>query len=169
MGTRVVFPADMIEFGGLKVAMQNSLSDAIDTVATRKKLYAGTFWTPAVRTANGASDITGFAGTQFLLVQYNITAVTITSGALNLAIQKFLPDGTSLQNICNHAITTTGHHLVQVNGLPNLSTTTITAFNQWGPVADTIYHGPWGDKIRFQIQGTGTFSINFSAYFWAFG
>lgn len=166
MSTKIEFPADLQEFGGLKVSMQNALADTIDGVQSKRKVVSGTVRanTGAI-TANAVFEVTGLAGTSLLLLQYDINAVTITSGTLSFVVGRLLPDGVNWQAICNHNITTTGLSIVEVHAQPSTAPTAPVAYNEWGAAADTIYHGPWNDTVRLRVFGSGTFSVAFGSFF----
>lgn len=168
MSTKIDFPADLQEFGGLKVSMQNALADTIDGVQSKRKVVSGTVRanTGAI-TSNAVFPVTGLAGTSLLLVQYELSALTITSGTLSFVVQRLLPDGVNWQAICNHAITTTGLSIIQVHAQPSTEPTAPVAYNEWGAAADTIYHGPWNDSIRLRVFGSEVFSVAFSSFFFA--
>lgn len=166
MSTKIDFPADLQEFGGLKVSMQNALSDTIDGVQSKRKVVTGTIRanTGAI-TSNAVYPVTGLAGTSLLLVQYELSALTITSGTLSFIVSRLLPDGVNWQAICNHVITTTGLSIVQVHAQPSTAPTAPIAYSEYGAAADTIYHGPWNDSIRLRVFGSATFSVAFSSFF----
>lgn len=168
MTIAVQFPADMQEFGGLKVAMQNSLSNSVDSITAYRKVVSGTFHASATRTANGAWNITGLAGTTHLSVMYDITALTITSGTLAFVVQRLLPDGVSWHAICNQNITATGKWLVQTQAAfwaTASGSTAPQAYSEYGAAGSTIYNGPWNDSCRLHISGTGVYSVTFSAHY----
>ena len=168
MSTAIAIPASLLEFGGLKVSMQNALADTIDGVQSKRKVVSGTVRanTGAV-TANAVYPVTGLAGTSLLLLQYEINAVTISSGTLSFITSRLLADGVNWQCICNHVITTTGLSIIQVHAEASTAPTAPAAYSEYGAAADTIYHGPWNDTVRLRVFGSAVYSVSFGAFFYA--
>lgn len=156
MGKKLEIPADLLEFGGLKVAMQNSLSYLIDTVGVRGNVVKGNLWNAATVTANQAQTMTNVSGGSYMLVRWNVTAVTISSGSLFLLVEKRLPNDTNWITMLSRPITTTEHYLAQFSAIPNADSDLIqvTSF----PTTNTVLNGPW-DAARCQVYGTGTYSV----------
>lgn len=160
MGSKIEIPASLLEFGGLKVAMQNSLSYLIDTVGVRGNVIKGNLWNAATVTANTSQTMANVSGGAYLLVSWNITAVTITSGQLFILIEKRLPNDTNWTAVLSRQITTTEFRMAQVSAQPDSTSAllTVTPF----PTVNTVYNGPW-DAVRMQVYGTDTYSVTLSA------
>lgn len=156
MGNKIEIPAALLEFGGLKVSMQNSLSYLIDTVATRGRIGKGTLWNAATLTANANVAMNNVDGGKYLLVRWNVTSVTITNGNLFLLIEKRLPNEANWTTVLSRPITTTEHFMAQVSAVPD-ATSRLIAVSSF-PATDTVFNGPW-DALRAQVYGTGSYSI----------
>lgn len=142
--------------GGLKVSLADALDSDVDSIGVRGRVVTGTLRDNATVTSNSSWIMTNVAGGKYMLVRWQVTAVTITSGTLNLLVEKALPNGTSWQTILNHAITTTEHKIAQFSATPDAASALLTQSSF--PTADTVYNGPW-DTVRVQLYGSGVFSV----------
>ncbi len=160
MGKKLEIPSDLLEFGGLKVAMQNSLSYLIDTVGGRGSVAKDTLWDAATVVANGSQTMANVDGGSYLLVRWNVTAITITTGDLFFLLEKRLPNEADWTTILSRPITATEHFMAQVSATPD-ATSDLVAVATF-PATNTVLNGPW-DTLRMQIYGTGTFSVTLTA------
>lgn len=164
MGQKLEIPTEYLEFGGLRVSMQNSLSDSIDSVKSRRKGVQANIWT-GTRTANAAYNLTGLLGTAVLAIHLKISAVTISSGALNLLIRRIMPNA-AYDTICNVALVT-GTPIDKILIVHNDVTSVLRDISAFGAATNTVYDGPWGDTVEFQVYGTGTYTVTGDVNYWA--
>ena len=159
MGYKIEIPDSLLSLGGLKVALQNSLEYTVDTIGTRRHVNKQVVLSANTISSNGSWAINNAAGGSNLLVHWNVTAVTISSGQLFFLVQKAMPNDATWTTILSHQITATENRLVQVNAQSD-STSAFLSVNAF-PTVDTVYHGPW-NLLRVQLYGSGSYSCTLS-------
>lgn len=158
MGYKIEIPDYLLSLGGLKVNLQNSLQYTVDTIGTRRHVNKQVV-VAATISSNSSWAINNAAGGSNLLVHWNVTAVTISSGQLFFLLQKAMPDDASWTTIFSHEISATENRLVQVNAQSD-STSAFLPINSF-PTVDTVYHGPW-NLLSVQLYGSGSYSCTLS-------
>ena len=148
MGQKIEVPPSLLEHGGLKVALMSALNDAIDSIQTKRKLVSGTFF-DGTRTANNSYDLTGYAGTQLLYAQFNITAHS--GNTVILGLQKLMPDGTTYTDIARWDVTATANRFITARAD---GTGTQGARTSLGISSGAVVDGPWGDTLRFVVNAS---------------
>ena len=164
MGQKIEIPASLLEFGGLKVALVSALNDAIDSIEVKRKLVSGTFF-DGTRTANNSYDLSGFAGTQLLYAQFNITAHS--GNTVILGLQKLMPDGVTYTDIARWDVTTTANKFITAKA--DGAASAVGTRTSLGISSGSVVDGPWGDTLRFVVNSsnwTGT-SITVKATIYA--
>ena len=162
--------SSLLANGGLKVSLADALAYGVDSIAVGPRVVSATVYNNATRTANHTQTFTGFAGTRLLLLEINITALTLaTATGVVIGLQRLLPSG----NVCdmaNQKFTATGNWLYQVRAD---AASGIFQPTNLALAFGTVKDGPWDDSVRVALAwdaaaGAGS-SVTLSARLLATG